>query len=79
MSVKIKGAKGGFLFRPMYLIPGIFVLYLVHYLDQYGMITLLPQVLLGLMGGRWFIKGLYEPNNRKFGEYQKDQFCCVYQ
>ena len=73
MSVKIKGAKGGFVFRPMYLIPGIFVIYLVHYLDQFGMVSLLPQVLLGLMGGRWFIKGIYEANDRKFATYQKEQ------
>lgn len=73
MSVKLKWAKGGFVFRPMYLIPGIFTIYIVHYLDQYGMISLLPQVILGLMGGRWFIKGFYESNNRKFREYQRNQ------
>ena len=73
MAIKLKGAKGGFVFRPIYFIPGLMLMYTVFFLDQYGWLSVVPQLVFGLIGGRLFIMGFYEKNNKKFKSYKENK------
>jgi hypothetical protein len=68
-AFKIKWMKGSFVFRPVFFGLGAILVYFVWWMDSFGMITVLPQIFLGVLGGRLLISGVYEKNPKKFAKY----------
>lgn len=61
------------MFRPLYLIFGIILVYSSIWLgNQYGEWTMaLPSLIMGWIGAMCFIRGFYERNPNKFSDYQQ--------
>ena len=68
-AMKVKFFKGCFVFRPWWLIIGSVLVYAVFYMDRYGAFGVIPQVFLGIIGGRLLVKAFYEKNQKALDRY----------